>query len=134
MKAKTTSAFHKLKHRLTPQSTILFLQDSRLPKAYSSIRLSAVGITPSQHYLHLHRSTLEKLATNAFYNKTRRVILTKICNVVCALPALQHVSDLSEQSPVNNLETTMDAILCKTFKLRARWCGFSGWLENRSDV
>mgnify|MGYP001635979909 CR=1 FL=1 len=45
------------------------------------------------------------------FKQTRRAILTEISNVVCALPVLQHVSDLSERSAANKLEAKMDAIL-----------------------
>ncbi|OQE27094.1 hypothetical protein PENFLA_c006G03730 [Penicillium flavigenum] len=47
--------------------------------------------------------------------ETRRAILTEISNVVCALPELQHVANLSERFAVDKLEATVNAIIEKTF-------------------
>jgi 2-dehydropantoate 2-reductase len=47
--------------------------------------------------------------------ETRRAILTEISNVVCALPEVQHVSNLKQRFAVDKLEATVNAIVEKTF-------------------
>ncbi|KAJ5757191.1 2-dehydropantoate 2-reductase family protein [Penicillium nucicola] len=93
-----------------------------------SPRLNATSYTHTE----ILQIQLEKLAVNAFCNplcalndaengflfsipETRLAILTEISNVVCALPELQHVSDLKQRFAVDKLEATVNAIIEKTF-------------------
>lgn len=191
---QTTSALQQLKYRLTPQSTILFLQNGcgmidevnerlfphpterpnymvgvishgvTLRKSFdikhTGFAATSLGLVPGSTqettdtnpsnylldqlplspclnataytYTEVLQIQLEKLAVNAFCNplcalndaengflftipETRRAILTEISNVVCALPELQHVSNLSERFAVDKLEATVNAIIEKTF-------------------
>jgi 2-dehydropantoate 2-reductase len=191
---QTASALQHLKHRLTPQSTILFLQNGcgmidevnerlfpqpterpnymvgvishgvTLRKSFdikhTGFATTSLGLVPrpsqktadtnpsnylldllplsprpnatAYTYTEVFQIQLEKLAVNAFCNplcalndaengflftipETRRAILTEISNVVCALPELQHVSNLRERFAVDKLEATVNAIIEKTF-------------------
>lgn len=92
-----------------------------------SPRLNATSYTHTE----VLQIQLEKLTVNAFCNplcalndaengflftipETRRAILTEISNVVCALPELQHVSNLKQRFAVDKLEATVNAIIEKT--------------------
>ncbi|KAJ6032899.1 hypothetical protein N7460_001185 [Penicillium canescens] len=193
---QTVSALRPLRHRLTPQSNVLFLQNgcgtidevntqlfpksverpnyivgvishgvtlhksfhithtgcaatslSPVPRSTenptdgtekaSSYLLDHLPLSPrlnatSYTYTEVLQIQLEKLAVNAFCNplcalndaengflftipEIRRAILTEISNVVCALPELQHVSNLKQRFAVDKLEATVNAIIEKTF-------------------
>ncbi|CAG8929350.1 unnamed protein product [Penicillium salamii] len=190
---QTASALERLKNRLTPQSTILFLQNgcgmidrvnaqlfphpTERPKyivgvishgvtlrksfdiVHTGFAATSLGMVPKldgsqetlqQNYLlgalplsprlnataysytDVFQIQLEKLAVNAFCNplcalndaengflftipEMRRAILEEISTVACALPELQHVENLKERFAVDKLETTVNAIIQKTF-------------------
>ena len=190
---QTASALERLRHRLTPRSTILFLQNGcgmvdevntrlfpvpterpkyivgvishgvTLRKSFDIIHTgfaaTSLGLVPhindsqenlqsnyllgnlplsprlnatAYSYTDMFQIQLEKLAVNAFCNplcalndaengflftlpEIRRAILTEISNVVCALPEIQHVSNLKERFAVDRLEATVNAIIEKTF-------------------
>ncbi|CAG7929448.1 unnamed protein product [Penicillium olsonii] len=190
---QTASALERLQHRLTPQSTIVFLQNGcgmidgvnaqlfpdpterpkyivgvishgvTLRKAFDIIHtgfaatslglvpkldgsqetleqnylLGALPLSPrlnatAYNYTDVFQIQLEKLAVNAFCNPLcalndaengflftlpdmRRAILKEISAVVYALPELRHVENLRERFAVDRLETTVNAIIEKTF-------------------
>jgi 2-dehydropantoate 2-reductase len=103
-----------------------------------SHRLNATSYTHTE----VLQSQLEKLAVNTVCNplcalndaengflftipETRRAILTEISNAVCALPELQHVSNLKQRFAVDKLEVTVNAIIEKHSILRVQWRGTS---------
>lgn len=190
---QTVSALERLQSRLTPQSTVLFLQNGcgmidevnarlfprpterpkyiigvishgvTLRKSFDIIHTgfaaTSLGLVPdlkvsqeashrnylldnlplsprlnatAHTYTDVFQIQLEKLAVNAFYNplcalhdaengflftipEMRRKLLQEISNIVCALPELQHVENLRERFAVDRLESTVNAIIEKTF-------------------